>query len=86
MKGGIFEPLLELNFDGIEAIYSKNTSEQNEFYKGVAREKGLFYTAGSDFHSDRRIDSRHGLIGQVSLNSEEIDNFIIKCLSSNIIN
>lgn len=86
LKGGVFEPLLELNFDGIEAIYSKNTSEQNEFYKGVAREKGMFYTAGSDFHSDRRIDSRHGLIGQVSLNSEEIDNFIIKCLSTNIIN
>lgn len=86
LKNGMLEPLLELNFDGIEAIYSKNTSEQNEYYKAIAKEKGLFYTAGSDFHSDRRIDSRHGLIGQVSLNGEEIEAFIIKCLSANVIN
>lgn len=86
LKGGIFESLLELNFDGIEAIYSKNTSEQTQFYKNMAREKGLFYTAGSDFHSDKRIDSRHGLIGQVSLNKDEIEAFMIKCLSVNIIN
>lgn len=86
LKGGIFESLLELNFDGIEAIYSKNTSEQNQFYKNIAREKGWFYTAGSDFHSDKRIDTRHGLIGQVSLNKDEIEAFMIKCLAVNIIN
>lgn len=86
LKGGIFDQLLDLNFDGIEAIYSKNTMEQNEFYKSVARERGLFYTAGSDFHSDRRIDSRHGPIGQVSLNSDEIEAFITKCLAANLIN
>ena len=86
LKGGILDPLLELNFDGIEAIYSKNTMEQNEFYKNIAKEKGLFYTAGSDFHSDNRIDSRHGLVGQVSLNSDEIERFLVKCLLANVIN
>lgn len=86
LKGGIFDELIELNFDGIEAIYSKNTMEQNEFYKNIAREKGLFYTAGSDFHSDRRIDSRHGPIGQVSLNSDEIERFLVKCLMADVIN
>lgn len=85
LKSGLLEPLLELNFDGIEAIYSKNTPEQNEFYKGIAKEKGWFYTAGSDFHSDHRIDSRHGLIGQVYLENDEIETFISKCVSANFI-
>lgn len=86
LKAGMLDPLLKMNFDGIEAIYSKNTIEQNEFYKGIAKEKGWFYTAGSDFHSDLRIDSRHGLIGQVSLNNDEIEKFLMKCLSANVIN
>lgn len=86
LKKGVLEPLLQLNFDGIEAIYSKNTIEETEYYKDIAREKGWFYTAGSDFHSDRRIDSRHGLIGQVYLNKDEIEKFIVECLSSNLIN
>lgn len=86
LKAGMLDPLLKLNFDGIEAIYSKNTMEENEFYKNIAKEKGWVYTAGSDFHSDRRIDNRHGVIGQVSLNKEEIETFMIKCLSANLIN
>lgn len=78
LKNGMLDPLLEMNFDGIEALYPENTVEQNELYKGIAREKGWFYTAGSDFHSDSKTHRHHGLIGQVYLNNYEIEKFIIK--------
>ncbi|WP_438573535.1 PHP domain-containing protein [Clostridium sp.] len=84
IKGGILNQVLNLNFDGIEAIYSKNSSIDTEHFKNIAREKGWIYTAGSDFHSDLRVDSRHGSIGQVHLNSEEIELLISKCVVSNL--
>ncbi|WP_160677150.1 PHP domain-containing protein [Clostridium sp. C8-1-8] len=74
----IIDDILKLDFDGIEAIYSRNTEEDTEKYKKIAEEKGWFYTAGSDFHTDKRIDTRHGDIGQVSLSEEEIKIFLSK--------
>ena len=84
VKNGLLKPILNLNFDGIEAIYSKNTPEQTQYFKNIAKEKGWLYTAGSDFHTDHRLDTRHGAIGQVYLNSEEIERFLIKCVSCDI--
>ncbi|GAB6167549.1 PHP domain-containing protein [Clostridium carnis] len=86
LKSGIFNEIIKLPFDGIEAIYSKNTPSQTEYYKKISTEKDMIYTAGSDFHTDLRMDRRHGKIGQVSLDNYEIENLLIKCINSSLKN
>lgn len=78
IKAELVNEILNLGFDGIEAIYSKNSKEDNDYFKNVAAKKGWFYTAGSDFHTNKIEDNRHGQIGEVYLNKEEIRDFFNK--------
>ena len=64
IKVELISEILNLNFDGIEAIYSKNAEEDTEYFKNIALKKGWFYTAGSDFHTNNIEDNRHGQIGK----------------------
>lgn len=68
--------IINMPFDGIEAKYFKNTKEDTELFINLAKNMGKFYTAGSDFHTNRIRDLKHGSIGDVYLNSEEIDIFL----------
>ena len=72
----IFEDIINLNFDGIEAKYYRNKEEDTDYFINVAKEKGIIYTAGSDFHSLKKVDLKHGILGQIYLEKEEIDDFI----------
>ncbi|WP_411169237.1 PHP domain-containing protein [Clostridium sp. MB05] len=72
----IFEDIINLNFDGIEAKYYRNKDEDTDYFINVAKEKGIIYTAGSDFHSLKKVDLKHGTLGQIYLEKEEIDDFI----------
>ena len=65
-----------MDFDGIEARYFLNNEQDTEFYIKFAKEKGLYYTAGSDFHTRIEEYRIHGLIGDVFLNVEEIEDFL----------
>jgi hypothetical protein len=65
-----------MDFDGIEARYFLNNEQDTEFYIKFAKEKGLYYTAGSDFHTRIEEYRIHGLIGDVFLNAEEIEDFL----------
>jgi len=65
-----------MQLNGIEAIYWKNSQDETDYFKKIAKEKGWFYTAGSDFHTDKRLDKRHGRVGEVFLNKEEIEKFL----------
>ena len=76
IKNEIISDILNLDFHGIEALYWKKNKYESEYYKMIAKDKKCFYTAGSDFHSDKRIDKRHGKLGEVFLNKEEIQDFI----------
>lgn len=76
LKREIFSNLIEMNFDGIEAKYYRNKESETEYFINIAREKGLFYTAGSDFHSIRKADLKHGSLGQIFLYEDEIEIFI----------
>lgn len=78
--------LLSLEFDGIEAIYFKNSPFQTLFYLELCKTKNLVYTAGSDFHTDLKEDNRHGLLGQCFLNHEEISFFLEKLKNANTTN
>lgn len=52
LKGNrhLLDEILDLGLDGIEAFSSYHTKEQAEFFYGIARERHLITTCGSDFH------------------------------------
>lgn len=69
--------LLNLPFDGIEAKYCHSTGDQTNYFIKVALDRFSFYTAGSDFHTDKINDKKHCLIGDPYLNYLEIQRFLI---------
>lgn len=73
-----FDEIIKLNFDGIEAKYFSNTETDTKYFLNIAKEKNIFYTAGSDFHISNEKYRSHGLIGDVYLNSDEISDFITR--------
>lgn len=71
-----YDDIFKMDFDGIEAKYFKNTEEDTEYFIRIAKERGLLYTAGSDFHTKIEQYRIHGLIGDVFLNQREIEAFL----------
>lgn len=70
------EELVKLGFDGIEAVYPRNKSGDEEVYRMLAKKYNLFITAGSDFHDFD--DGQHGNIGDVTLSGEDLEIFLNK--------
>ena len=66
----------QIDYDGIEAKYYRNKENETEYFIEMARKKGIIYTAGSDFHSLKKVDLKHGTLGQIYLESDEIERFI----------
>ncbi|MFW5913956.1 MAG: PHP domain-containing protein [Bacillota bacterium] len=71
----IHDEVLELDFDGLEAVYPKNSEKDTEFYLDFVKKRGLLYTAGSDYHGIEN-DSSHGEIGEVTLTGEPLEKFL----------
>ena len=71
-----FENIINIDFDGIEAKYYKNTEEDTKYLINIAKERNMIYTAGSDFHDYIEYYRVHGMIGDVYLNGEEIEKFL----------
>jgi hypothetical protein len=46
---------------GMEAIYSENSTGDEQHYKQLAREEGLRISGGSDFHGSNKPDIRLGI-------------------------
>ena len=78
LKREIFNELIKFNFDGIEAKYYRNKENETEYFMNIAKQKGIIYTAGSDFHSLRKVDLKHGTLGQIYLEEDEIEIFLGK--------
>lgn len=76
LKREVFNTLIHLDFDGIEARYYRNREEDTDFFINVAKERKIIYTAGSDFHSLKKVDLKHGTLGQIYLEDEEIVRFL----------
>ncbi len=68
--------IIEFGVDGIEAIYPANNIEDTKKLRRLAREYGIFVTAGSDFHS--LDDYKHGNIGEYYLKNKELEIFLNK--------
>lgn len=73
-----FKEIIKLDFDGIEAKYFSNTDADTKYFMNIAKQKNIFYTAGSDFHISQEKYRSHGLIGDVYLNQSEISHFMKK--------
>lgn len=68
--------LLKLPFDGIEAKYCSSSPYDTRFFINTALSKSLFYTGGSDFHTDKGGYKTHCSLGNPSLNQMEIQMFL----------
>lgn len=68
--------LLTLPFDGIEAKYCHSSDYYTLYFIKTALERFSFYTAGSDFHTNRISDCKHCIIGEPCLNPIEIQRFL----------
>ena len=71
-----FDNIINIKFDGIEAKYFKNSEEDTKHFIDIANKRNIIYTAGSDFHNFIESYRIHGMIGDVYLNSEEIERFL----------
>lgn len=76
LKKDLFLKLIEFDFDGIESKYYRNKEEETEYYVNVAKKKRMLYTAGSDFHCLNKDDYKHGTLGQIYLEEDEINSFL----------
>lgn len=76
LKKNVFLRLIEFDFDGIEAKYYRNKEDETEYYINIAKERKLFYIVGSDFHCINKDDYKHGTLGQIYLEEDEIDIFL----------
>ena len=66
--------LNSFNFDGMEAIYSLNSSEDTIRLSNICKKRGLLITAGSDFH-DFNLDDRV-YIGSIALDNHNISKLL----------
>lgn len=73
---------INMNLDGIEAIYYQNTPEETFKFLNIANENNLLVTSGSDFHGNISTDTRHGDIGSMELPNKYLEN-ILKALYIN---
>lgn len=77
----IFNEVVFMDFDGIEAKYFANTDEDTKYFIEVANKRNIIYTAGSDYHNGYDYYRAHGCIGDIFLEEEEIERFL-KALNS----
>ena len=55
-------PLIESGLKGIEAIYSRHTPEQEDYYRQLAEKYNLLVTGGSDCHGQKEEPNSLGSI------------------------
>jgi len=63
------EDLLKLGFDGLEAIYYKNTPSDTDKFLDLAMKMNLYISCGSDCHGIPS-DISHGNVGDVNIPQE----------------
>lgn len=74
LKKHIKDKVISYNYDGLEAIYFRNTFEDEEYFKLLAKKRGMFITGGSDYHGIEN-DSKHGTVGDFYI-EDEIHGFV----------
>jgi predicted metal-dependent phosphoesterase TrpH len=67
----LLPPLVAAGLAGVEAYYPTHSSEQVNYYLGLAAEWGLLVTGGSDFHGESSV--REVVFGEFALADEYVD-------------
>lgn len=70
--------ILKMPLNGIEAKYCHSTPSDTLYFINIALTQFSFYTAGSDFHTNKIKNNKHCPIGEPHLDSEEIRMFLLK--------
>lgn len=66
-----------LGLQGIEAVYSRNSREDDEFLAGLAESFGIFVTGGSDFHGSNKPDIDLGVgTGNLAISRDLLNNIL----------
>ncbi len=76
-KKNSLNDLLNLGFDGFEAIYPLNKKEENLNYIKIAKKRNILISAGTDFHSKNRDETHPALVGDVYLSGDYLDKFLV---------
>ena len=76
LKHTDYKMYLDMGIDGYEAIYASNREEQTKELIDFCNEKGIVYTAGTDFHYFNC--NNHGDLLDVCLEGEALERFIKK--------
>lgn len=70
----LVEELIECGLEGIEAIYSTYTQDQERTIRAIARRYELHITGGSDYHGDKKPDISLGTgLGHLYVPDETAD-------------
>jgi predicted metal-dependent phosphoesterase TrpH len=69
---------MNFDFDGIEAIYPSNSTNDTAGFIKIATDYNKIITAGSDFHTGNANDTKHGTLASVSLDENRINIFLKK--------
>lgn len=72
LEDDIITRLKGIGLVGIEAMHSSHTNEQMIRYRKIAREKGLIYTVGSDYHRESSVEIVSGLDNNLNVSNIEI--------------
>ncbi len=78
VKNSSIEHLMSFDFDGLEAIYPQNSANDTKRFTKIAAEYNKIITAGSDFHTGKADDTKHGKLGSVFLDESKINIFFKK--------
>lgn len=76
IKNSPLEDFLSIGLDGIEAIYFQNTAEDEIFLKDFAKKNNLLISAGSDCHGNLKGDTRHGDIGAMKMEKQDLEELL----------
>ncbi|MGL4873751.1 MAG: PHP domain-containing protein [Clostridium sp.] len=64
--------ILKLKIHGIEAIHPRHSKEEIKFFKSLAKENKIKYSAGSDFHRLDQGKGKHAVIGEFYREVDEL--------------
>jgi 3',5'-nucleoside bisphosphate phosphatase len=70
--------IINMKLDGLEAKYCFSSVKDTSYFINLASANFSFYTGGSDFHTDKKKDPKHSIIGEPHLNATEIKRFLKK--------
>lgn len=76
IKNTSLEEIIKFDFDGLEAIYPANTEKDTNRLIDMAKKYNKIITAGSDFHTGDKSDTKHGILGDIYLDEEAIQKLL----------